>query len=195
MQGRLIFLLEEPSMKHLLEGLLPRFFPGLCSGSNFLCVTHQGKSDLDTSIPRKLKAWKTPGDRFVILRDNDNAQCEDIKARFVKMCADSGRSETLIRLVCQELESWYIGDLVALAQAFESPKLNSPANRKRYIEPDAWQKPSVELVRLIPAFQKGSAARSMAITLSEGGNCSRSFQVFVSGVRQLVVDMGYQAAG
>ena len=118
MQGRLVFLLEEPSMKHLLDGLLPRLMPGWVAGEHFLCVPHEGKSDLDRSVPRKLAAWRVPGDRFVVLRDNDSAACQDVKARLTQLCVDSGRADTLIRLVCQELEGWYLGDLDALAQLF-----------------------------------------------------------------------------
>ena len=162
MQGRLIFLLEEPSMKVLLDILLPRLFPGMEPGIHFQCVPHQGKSDLDNSVPRKLSAWRTPGDRFVIVRDNDNATCTDIKARYVRMCHKANRPDTLIRLVCQELESWYLGDLQALASAFSEKKLAAPALKRKFIAPDSWQKPSVELARLLPAFQKISAARSMA---------------------------------
>lgn len=193
MQGRLIFLLEEPSMKSLLEGLLPRIFPGMVLAQHFQCITHQGKSDLDTSIPRKLKSWKFPGDRFVILRDNDNADCVNLKARFVRLCNESGRPDTLIRLVCQELEGWYIGDLEALAEAFATPRLDSPALQKRFADPDAWQKPSHELARLIPEFQKGSAARLMAECLEEKRNVSRSFQAFIGGIRRLANEMGYAA--
>ena len=189
MQGRLIFLLEEPSMKALLEGLLPRIFPGMKVGQHFLCVPHQGKSDLDISIPRKLKAWKIPDDRFVILRDNDNAKCVNLKARFVAMCADCGRPDTLIRLVCQELESWYIGDLSALAEAFSSKTLDTPALRKRFREPDGWQKPSAELARLIPGFNKGSAARKMGEALTTTGNSSPSFNAFLAGLNRVVKQM------
>ncbi len=53
---RIIFLLEEYSMKVFLDGLLPRFFPEL----SFLCVPHQGKQDLEKSVPRKLKVWNEP---------------------------------------------------------------------------------------------------------------------------------------
>ena len=55
--NRIVFLLEEYSMKVLLEGLLPRLFPEL----PFLCIPHQGKQDLEKSIPRKLRAWREPG--------------------------------------------------------------------------------------------------------------------------------------
>jgi len=191
MEGRLIFLLEEPSMKALLDGLLPRLFPGWEPETHFKCIPHQGKSDLDVSVPRKLNAWRIPGDRFVIVRDNDNSDCVDLKRRYLTICHAAGRPDTLVRLVCQELESWYVGDLVALAAAFEDPKLNSPALRKRFNEPDTWEKPSVELKRLIPSFQKVGAARSMSSVLQPGQNRSKSFQVFVEGVRRLAHEMGY----
>lgn len=189
MSGRIVFLLEEPSMKILLDGLLPRFLPGAVDGQHFLCVPHEGKSDLDRSIPRKLSAWRVPGDRFVIVRDNDNADCLQIKARLQALCLASGRPETLVRLVCQELESWYVGDLKALAAAFANPKLDTPALRRRFATPDDWQKPSVEVNRLVPTFQKGSGARSMAACMHDTGNRSKSFNVFVAGVRRMAFEM------
>lgn len=193
MQGRVVFLLEEPSMKNLLENLLPRLFPGWIEHQHFLCIPHQGKSDLDVSIPRKLKAWRFPYDRFVILRDNDNSDCISLKSRFVQMCITNGRSDTLIRLVCQELESWYLGDLPSLATAFENPKINSPKNIKRFSVPDEWQKPSAEVVRLIPEFQKGSGARLMGDHLNiNNTNKSASFQVFVAGLQRLACEMSWQ---
>lgn len=159
MQGRIVFLLEEPSMKALLDGWLPRLFPGWVDGQHFLCIPHEGKSDLDRSIARKLAAWRIPDDSFIIVRDNDNTDCIALKARLQTLCQQSGRAETMIRLVCQELEGWYIGDLAALAAAFNRPRLDTAAHRKRFAEPDAWQKPSVEVKRLVPAFQKYSGAR------------------------------------
>lgn len=48
----IVFLLEEPSMKVALEGLLPRILPG----ENFRLIAHEGKQDLAKSIPRKLRA-------------------------------------------------------------------------------------------------------------------------------------------
>lgn len=191
MNGRIIFLLEEPSMKTLLVGLLPHVFPGWVEHVHFVCIPHEGKSDLDKSIPTKLKAWRVPGDRFVIVRDNDNADCVNLKARLRKLCEASGRPDTLVRLVCQELESWYIGDIRALALAFD-PQLDTPALRKRFAEPDTWQKPSKELERLVPEFQKGLGARLMGQHLRENGNLSRSFNVFVNGVKRTATEMGYQ---
>lgn len=193
MMGRIVFLLEEPSMKILLQGLLPRLFPGWVEHEHFACIPHEGKSDLDRSIPKKLKAWRIPGDRFVIVRDNDNADCIDLKARLRTTCEASGRPDTLVRLVCQELESWYLGDIEALALAFD-PKLDTPMLRKRFAEPDTWQKPSKELERLIPAFQKGMGARLMAQRLRQTGNFSRSYNEFVEGLGRMAGQMGYHGA-
>lgn len=191
MRGRLVFLLEEPSMKSLLEALLPRLFPGWVVGQHFLCVPHEGKNDLDRSIPRKLSAWNIPDDRFVIVRDNDNVDCLALKAQLSAVCQQHGRPDTLVRLVCQELEAWYLGDLQALAQAFSLPKVQAPAVRKRFKDPDTWQKPSVEVRRLVPSFQKVSGARAMGQVLGLDGNASKSFGVFVSGICRLSKEMGW----
>jgi len=178
-------------MKALLDELLPRLFPGWVEFQHFQCVAHEGKSDLDRSVPRKLANWRIPGDRFVVIRDNDGADCIDVKARLTDMCQESGRPDTLIRLVCQELEGWYLGDLAALGMAFEAPKVDTPAHRKRFTDPDSWLKPSVEVKRLVPSFQKGSGARLVAPHLDPVRNVSRSFGVFFTGVRDMAVAMGY----
>ena len=177
-------------MQALLENWLPRIFPSWTAGEHFMCIPHEGKSDLDRSIPRKLSSWRIPGDRFVIVRDNDNADCTAIKEKLKQLCARSGRPDTLVRLVCQELESWYLGDLAALARAYPDTGLDTPAHRKRYRTPDDWQKPSVEVERLAPSFQKISGARLMAEYLDPGANASHSLRVFVSGLKTLAAQMG-----
>ncbi|NML18372.1 DUF4276 family protein [Azohydromonas caseinilytica] len=182
MMGRIIFLVEEPSMKILLDELLPRLIPGWVVNQHFQCVKHEGKSDLDRSIPIKLRAWKEPGVRFVIVRDNDNQDCVALKQRLVTMCRDAGRSEAIVRLVCQELESWYLGDLGALSRAYDGAKCDTAAMRKRYTDPDSWQKPSVQVEQLIPEFSKQNGARRMARHLSMK-NRSRSYLTFLSAVQ------------
>ena len=84
--SRLIFLLEEPSMAVLLKGLLPRLFPEL----RFLCIPHEGKTDLDASIRGTLRDWRVPGDRFVIVEDNDGADCMAVKANIRQLCQRAG---------------------------------------------------------------------------------------------------------
>jgi hypothetical protein len=196
MPGKIVFLLEEPSVKVFLDGLLPRLFPGRIEGRDFQCIPHEGKSDLDKSIPRKLSAWREPGVRFVIVRDNDNADCLKVKSGLQAQCEQSGRGDTLIRLVCQELESWYLGDLEVLDRAFAS-RLDTHRYKKRFANPDALKKPSAEIERLIPDFQKRSGARIMGqyLNLQSQENRSRSFQVFVARARNLADNMRVRRCG
>ncbi len=184
--SRIVFLLEEPSMKVLLEGMLPRLFPGM----NFLCIPHEGKKDLERSIPRKLKAWREPGVHFVVVRDNDGADCRRLKERLVNLCTGAGRGDTLVRIAVQELEAWYLGDPRALASAFDNEQLRSIDQKRRYRDPDSISKPSAELEKLVPEFQKVSGARRMANYLGAGDNRSQSFRVFLSGVARLWSEMG-----
>lgn len=179
--SRLVFLLEERSMKILLEGLLPRLVPDL----PFLCVTHEGKQDLEKSIPRKLRAWGVPGDRFVIVRDNDAGDCHVLKDRLVTMSRDAGRADTMVRIPCQELEAWYLGEPDALARAYENPKLAQKAASIAGTNADMLQRPASRLAEILPEFQKIGGARRIAPHLSVEGNRSRSFQVFIDGIRTI----------
>ncbi len=178
--SRIVFLVEEYSMKVLLDVLLPRLVPGLA----FLCVPHQGKQDLEKSIPKKLRAWHEPGVRFVVLRDNDRADCRALKGRLVALCRNGGRQDTLVRIACQELEAWYLGEPAALAQAFGNERLREIGAKARYRDPDVVASPSAEVSKLVPEFQKVSGARRMARTLSRLGNGSRSFEALMQGIER-----------
>ncbi len=166
-------------MKVFLEGLLPRRFPHL----EFLCVAHEGKSDLERSIPRKLQAWREPGVRFVVVRDKDADDCMALKQRLLALCA--ARSDTVVRIACNELEAWYFGDPRALAEVFDTPGLARIAQQARFRQPDAIVQPSRALAELAPGFQKVSGARAMAQRLDPSRNSSTSFGVFISAVDRL----------
>jgi hypothetical protein len=185
MTGRVVFLLEERSMKALLEGLLPRFFPDL----KFQCVPHEGKHDLEKSIPRKLRAWQEPGVQFVIIYDNDGGNCVELKQRLTALCHESGRPDTFVRIACQELEAWYFGDPEALSQAFDKKQLRNIGNKARYRDPDSIVSPSKEIAKLIPEFQKISGARKMSAYLSRRANRSDSYHALMDGLERLAVSV------
>lgn len=178
--SKLVLLVEEYSMTVLLKGLLPRLFPEL----SFVCVTHEGKHDLEKSIPRKLRAWREPGVRFIVLRDNDGADCVKLKAGLIELCDAGGRPDTVVRIVCQELEAWYLGEPEALAVAFGDEALAGLAEKARFRDPDSVRNPGAALTLLAPSFQKVLGARQLASCLTVTRNRSRSFQVFVESVRQ-----------
>ncbi len=169
-------------MKVLLEALLPRLYPGL----SFQCVPHEGKQDLEKSIPRKLRAWTEPGVRFCIIRDNDGADCLALKRRLAALCAEAGRPETLVRIACQELEAWYFGDPKAVARAYElnEERFVQKAKRSRFRDPDAITGPAQALTELVKEFQKVSGARRIGPHLGRD-NRSASYRMLLTGMDRL----------
>ena len=179
---KLIFLLEEPSMKYLLDELLPRILP---PDVTFQTIPHHGKRDLERSIPRKPRGWKEPGDiRFVILHDQDTKDCVSLKQELLQLCAVTDRP-CLVRIACQEMEAWYFGDIDALCAAYDRPKLREVIGKKKFRVPDAIPDPKEELYRLIPEHQQISGAKRVAPHMDIERNTSASFQQVVRGVRRL----------
>ena len=108
----LVVLVEEPSMEAFLNDLLPRV---IGDRAHFKIIPHQGVADLERSLPRKLRAWRDPNARFLIIRDNDRGDCLARKRKLVDLCIAAGRQDRfLVRIVCQELEAWFLGDMAAL---------------------------------------------------------------------------------
>lgn len=178
----LVFLVEEPSMADLLNALVVRLFPGV----PFRCIEHEGKQDLEKSIAKKLRAWRAPGVRFVVVRDQDADNCHAVKARLKNLCEQGGHPDALVRVVCRELEAWYLGDVESLADAYpaRARRLRRELNKGRYRDTDAVVGPSKVLADLIPEFSKRACARAMGRRLTPG-NGSRSYQVFIEGVERL----------
>ncbi|HEX4960030.1 MAG TPA: DUF4276 family protein [Thermoanaerobaculia bacterium] len=184
--SELVFLLEEQSMRELLQVLLPRLIP---EEIPYRLIAHEGRTDLERSIPRKLRAWKTPGVRFIVLQDKDSADCKALKEKLVGLCDDAGRPDTLVRIVCDHLEAWLLGDLSAVEAAFGPRGLSRLQSRRKYRNPDALGNASQELKRLVPGYQKVSGARAVAPHLTPDRNVSHSFGVFVAGLTRIVSEI------
>jgi hypothetical protein len=116
----LVFFLEEPSAKALLETLLPRLLPNEVA-TRF--IFFEGKQDLDKQLERKMRGWLVPNSKFVVLRDQDQSDCLALKKELQKKCAKAGHKSALVRIACRELEAWYFGDLKAVEQALSLPNV------------------------------------------------------------------------
>lgn len=167
-------------MKNFLEGLLPRILP---PEQGVVLIPHEGKRDLEVSIPRKLRAWRDPEARFVIVRDQDSADCKVVKQRLLGLCAEAKR-EALVRIACRELEAWYVGDLAAVDRAFGT-NLAVNQSKTKFRDPDRIGSPSHELASLVPGFGKVSAARKLGPLLDIENTRSTSFRCFVRALRKL----------
>lgn len=143
-------------------------------------------------MPRKLRAWREPGVRFVVLRDNDGGDCRALKRRLSDLCRQGGRADWLVRIACQELEAWYLGEPDALADAYGNDSLRGIGGRARFRDPDSVVRPSTAVRELVPRFQKTDGARRMAQHLSRGRNRSASFQALIQGIENVWQDMRQQ---
>jgi len=179
----LVFLLEEASFVEVLNVIVPNLVPK-CVTCRF--IRHEGKSDLEKSIPRKLKAWRTSGVRFVVVRDKDMGDCHTVKDKLLELCRKGHRPDTLVRIVCHHLESWYLGDLAAVETAFGVNGIARRQNKRKFRDPDVLANAEQELRRLVPEYQKINGSRRIAPHLNLESNLSHSFNAFVAGVRRLV---------
>lgn len=179
---KLVFLLEERSMAAALEGILPRLIPEV----EFLCIPHEGKQDLEKSIPRKLRGWREPGVQFIVVRDQDSGDCHHIKNKLTELCLQGGHKETLVRIACRELESWFLGDWHAIEKCFGHKGLINKKNKKNYRNPDVVGHPFQEMKKLIPSYQKISGARCIGKHLDLINIKSHSFTVFIRGILELI---------
>ncbi len=186
---RIEFLLEEESMKHALEILLPKILPPSYKiGENCFLRPHNGKSDLRNSIPKKVKVFSHFHEetKLVILHDQDSNDCKALKKDLKKLCEDNGNCPVLIRIPCRELEAWYLGDMDAIEQAYPTFKASNFRNKEKFRNPDDCRASS-ELKKIIPTFQKGIAAKKIPKYMSIERNTSESFNQFVNGLKAFLI--------
>lgn len=184
----LVFFLEELSAKVLLRDLLPRL-PNM-DRMNLRFVVFEGKQDLEKQLVRRMRHWQTPQDQthFIVLRDQDSADCEDVKRRLVALCQEARHPEALVRVACREIESWYLGDLAAVEHGLGVSGLARKQEKRMFRTPDHLGSPANEIERLTGGkYQKVAGSRAIAPHLGlDGRNRSPSFRVFLHGVQALV---------
>lgn len=173
-----VFFLEEPSAKALLEGLVPRL---LGDGVQPRYVVFEGKQDLEKQLTRKLRGWQAPNSYFVVMRDQDAGDCRIVKENLSQLVAASGKA-ALIRIVCRDLESWVIGDLAAVSAVFGDKSIFNVANKAKFRDPDALHRPLEELRRMVPEYQKIDGARRLGALIAPETNASTSFRFFCEGL-------------
>lgn len=196
------FWVEEPSMEAFLRAILPS---ALGEGTLFDVKDFGDKTTLLPDAPRMLKSYASwmPDDwRIVVLVDEDRQDCRALKARLEGAAADAGlrtrhthpaASQTLNRIVVEELEAWLFGDPEALRAAYPgiSPTLEEKA---AYRDPDAigggtWEALERELQRA-GHYPTGIAKRRVAMEVAQHfmpeRNRSRSFQTFWSALTEMI---------
>ena len=190
---RLEILVEETSMAEVLRVVVPKVLPEKwVLDVNCFIRPHEGKPDLQRSLPRKIRAASKRGysTGFIILQDQDSQDCRKLKSKLVDLCESARQANRAVsykvRIVCHELESWYLGDLAAVEKVFPRFHANKYRGKKRFRMPDGCINPKEELKRIVGDYAQIQTAREMAPNMDISGNRSRSFQCFIAGLRQMV---------
>jgi len=178
---KIVFMVEEPSMKVFLEIILNKILPNNIEKP--LIIAHNGKNDLIKSIPIKLRSWKNYDDRFIIVLDQDSNDCKLLKTELLSLCKNS-RNLYLVRIVCSELESWYFGDLAAVSRAY-GKNYSSLTVKRKYRTPDKIKNAKSELRLIAPLYQPIDGAKKIAVHMDINNNTSNSFNMFISGVAKM----------
>jgi hypothetical protein len=178
--SEIVFFLEEASAQAMLEGFLPKILSNRCR-----FIVFEGKQDLEKQMVRRMRGYRVPDARFVVLRDKDSEDCREVKKRLVKKCAEGLRPDTLVRVACHELESWYLGDLAAVEAGLQTTGLARHQHKTPFDKPDDLASPARKLQSIAPAYQKVGGSRAIGPHLDPVNKRSHSFAVFVDGLRKL----------
>ena len=176
-----VFMTEEVSMERFLKIALDKILP-IDQEIHHLIIPHEGKQDLEKSIPRKLRAWKNNNDiryQFIIVRDKDSGNCAEIKTRISSLCRKAGRDDTFIIIVIHELESWFLGDLNAVEKAYKINGIAKKQKQRLYRNPDAIANASEQLAHICNDTTKISRAENITLKMDFDNNLSQSFNYFI----------------
>lgn len=181
----LVFLLEEPSAKELLKVITSKLTPDSIDKQY---IVFQGKSDLDRKLKRKICDYQVPKACFLILRDKDHGDCEEIKASLINSIPASKRKVSLVRIACHELENFYLGDLQAVEKGLEMEGIARQQRKAKYRDPDRLANAKQELKNLTKGhYQQISGSRKIAPHLDlEGSNLSHSFKMLIAGIKKII---------
>lgn len=168
-------------MNAAIEGLMARHYPEFVKGKDWFLIDFNGKTDLEKGFPSRMKKWNYGEPLFVILRDNDGSDCKLLKQKLTNLALPSGKPFK-VRVVCQELESWFLGDSEAVKAAF--PRCRFSNQTAKYRDPDKLTNASDEIAKLTGDFSKVGRAELIAPHLEPARNVSRSFKVFFDTLQQ-----------
>jgi len=195
-------LVEEQSMEETLKILLPRM---LVPETTYRILNFQGKKNLLKHLPARLRGYRWISDdyRIVILLDEDRQDCIELKQQLenaaqqaglsTKTSASGSQFQVLNRIVVEELEAWFFGDIDAIRQAY--PRIPATlSSTSKFRHPDAipggtWETLEKTMQRygyFKSGYLKIEAARAISTHMDPKHNMSKSFQVFRDGLSALM---------
>ena len=163
------------------------------------------KPSLLKKLPDRLRGYRSwlPNDwLLVVLIDEDRQDCHDLKDRLENIAVAAGyktksnavagdRFHIINRIVIEELEAWFFGDIEALVTAYHKISRNLE-NKARFRDPDAISGGTWEAMERVlqkkgyypQRLPKIEVAEAVSQHMDPDRNRSRSFQVFRDGLRE-----------
>jgi len=181
--AELVILLEEPSAKEMLLGIISRIVP---ADIEVRLIPFQGKQDLEKNVCRKMRGYQNTDACFLIIRDQDSGECRKVKQKLVDECAKSGRPRYKVRILCHELETVYLADLAAVENGLKISGLSENQQKKNYRNPDALGNPKQKLKDLTEnQYSDIAGSRAIGPFLDLDNSRSNSFKNLVRAIREL----------
>lgn len=172
---------------------------------SFNIYVFQGKQDLLKNLPKRLRGYRPwlPGNWYiVVLIDKDQEGCVELKQKLEEIAHHEGfitranagpnrEFNVINRIVIEELEAWFLGDVSALQVAY--PRIpRSLGTRRNFRNPDAIHNTCEVLERLLKragyyrgGLPKIEVARRISLHMEPSHNISKSFQVFRVALQNL----------
>jgi hypothetical protein len=183
--------------------LLPRI---LRAEINYEIHDFRKKNHLLSKLPSRLKGYKQlrPDDyKIIVLVDRDSQDCLKLKDKLEDIALKEGfitKSSALVnqnfqvinRIVIEEIESWFFGDINAINSAYPKVSKNI-SNQASYRIPDQIKGGTWEALERIlkkagyhqGGLQKLKAARDISFFMDPTKNSSKSFQIFYQTLSNL----------
>ena len=158
-------------------------------------------------MPNRLKgyqAWLPPDWKIVILIDEDREDCLKLKKQLEDIailaglitkssCQKDKSFQVLNRIVVEELEAWFFGDVQAIRQAYPKVSANL-ANQQPYRELDAIKGGTWEALERVlkkagyhpGGLEKYKASSEISKYMNPKSNRSKSFQVFYQALLKII---------
>jgi hypothetical protein len=180
---------EEASAKNVFQELLPKILP---ENVFFRIYSHQGKRDLEKALKHTLPSIsRIPDSKILITYDQDSSDCKDVKDHLISLFTDNCQCDCLVRIVCKELESWFLGDLDAIKLAYPRFKPEHHQSKAEFRNVDNITQPNKLLLRIIPEYAdretlpKLETSENISRHMDISRNNSQSFNNTISAIRRL----------
>ena len=191
------FLVEDDSTAASVNVIIDRLLSGGQGHSRHI-RSFGGKQRMLRDLGGHMQALRW-ADAVVVVIDQDRDDCIDLKrriediaraSRLLTSAAEADRRLFRVRIAMHELETWFLGDPIAIRAAYprvqpirisQAPALDE--------EPDAWERLERILQRggyYEAGLQKISVAEAISqhLDLSPDANASHSFRLFLRTLRE-----------